>query len=952
MFRRGLLAFAVMVLVLPSKGSAQSNVLSPTNERLRQLLQENILTDPVERLQSPLEEPGVQRQPARGQAIPALSERELKQLLGVKEEPSALEKDFSERSGEELRQFGYENFRKAAPRDEQRLSGAVSENYRVGIGDEIVATFRGQVSRSFRVRVDREGRIVLPSLAPVPAAGRRFGELRQDIEGLTDQTFINTQVFVSLGAVRMVSVLVTGEVAKPGSHVLSGFSTVLDALVDAGGIKKTGSLRRVRVTRGGRSFAVDLYDVILAGQTARDLTLADGDTISVPTLRPTVAVTGAVLRPGIYEITRTTDIPAAEVLALAGGPLRPRGNRYLRISADETGRDHVIETASLEGVLVADRDILGVFRATDVRVGSVFLDGHVAVPGRRSLGVAPTVAALVGSYEALAPNPYLPFAVLITTDDRTRARYLVGVNLEDALTGRRDLGLRPDDRLVVLDKRDIRFIASADVQAALQNKLPPILNPRVFEVRGASADRQPRQAPPIFDEPSPAQVDTRYAELVLGGRKLRRERALEADPERPEIRRPDETDSRQRTREEKAERIDTPKIFCGGLQLLAAIVVKEGADRFDNALQIGPEKATIPNILGCPEVYDRFPDLLPFVVEHAVAVDGAVRQPGLYPVTRGTPMMAVLNVAGGFTRFADLSSLELSRNEVDAQAGTSQMRRELLRADAPTLERIALRPGDVVRVNRVESNWHLRPVQITGEVRQPGQYKIRRGERLSEVIARAGGLTERAYPYGAVFARESIREREQENFHRAARAIQLRMTEVLAAAKTPEEAAGAAQVIQTVVTALKTAVPLGRIVVEADPAVLQVRPELDAVLEPGDELFVPARVNIVTVSGDVLNPGNLPFTAGSDVDGYVRMAGGLQASADDDRLFVLLPNGIAQPVSISFWNYKPLQIPPGSTVIVPKDLTPFNLTAFAKDLTQILGQLTISAASLSVINRD
>jgi hypothetical protein len=69
-------------------------------------------------------------------------------------------------------------------------------------------------------------------------------------------------------------------------------------------------------------------------------------------------------------------------------------------------------------------------------------------------------------------------------------------------------------------------------------------------------------------------------------------------------------------------------------------------------------------------------------------------------------------------------------------------------------------------------------------------------------------------------------------------------------------------------------------------------------------------------------------------------------------VFVLLPNGIAQPVSLSFWNYRPLQVPPGSTVIVPKDLTPFNLTVFAKDLTKILGQLAISAASLAVVNRN
>lgn len=451
------------------------------------------------------EEAGRTRKPAEPGAAPALPP------------PSALERDFSTRAGRPLRQFGYETFRptmetagqqvgtlrQMAETAAQQLSGAVGEDYRIGVGDEIILTFRGQVSQTYRARVDRDGRLVIPNMPPIPAAGRRLGELKRHIEALTDQTFLNTQVFVSVGSLRMLSVLVTGEVSRPGSYRLSGLSTVVDALNAVGGVAPTGSLRRVQISRGGRALGIDLYDLLLTGHIDRDLTLVDGDIIHVPVIGPTIAIGGEVLRPGIYELDRDRQsIADAEALSLAGGPIRPRGNYFLVISADEAGRDTYREVDALEQAPPLGKgSILLVLRGRDTKVGAVHLNGNVTVPGPRSLATSPTVGALVGSTDVFRADPYLPFAVLETTDERTRARYMVGVNLEDALSGRHDVGLRPDDRLIVLGKAEIRYLGSADVQAALKNRLPPILTPRVFARDAAPAGARDRT--PAFETPPP-----------------------------------------------------------------------------------------------------------------------------------------------------------------------------------------------------------------------------------------------------------------------------------------------------------------------------------------------------------------------------------------------------------------------------------------------------------------
>ena len=133
---------------------------------------------------------------------------------------------------------------------------------------------------------------------------------------------------------------------------------------------------------------------------------------------------------------------------------------------------------------------------------------------------------------------------------------------------------------------------------------------------------------------------------------------------------------------------------------------------------------------------------------------------------------------------------------------------------------------------------------------------------------------------------------------------------------------------------------------------LDVNPELDTILEPGDTVLIPKRPNFVTVSGEVLNPGTIQFRAGKTVDQYIDGAGGISRVADDGRTFVVLPNGEAQRVAVSAWNYTSVHLPPGSTIIVPRDPKPFDWTTFSLTLTEILSKLAITAASLSVIQSN
>lgn len=392
---------------------------------------------------------------------------------------------------------------------------------------------------------------------------------------------------------------------------------------------------------------------------------------------------------------------------------------------------------------------------------------------------------------------------------------------------------------------------------------------------------------------------------------------------------------------------------CPALTMLA-IAARAAPVRFAHARGAGFPDIGAP---ACPPIFQDHPQLLPFLLDTAVLLTGEVKQPGLFPIHGETGLDLLLATAGGMTDGADLSAVELTR-EPAAQAEAIALTRQQLDLRSRDARSVRLSPRDVVRIPRGFTDREVGPVTLGGEVIRPGVYDIRRGERLSDLLARAGGLTPQAYAYGAVFTRESVRIRQQDGFARAARDIETSLLSVAAGQANAAPAGqrgdlgGLVSAGRELAATLRQAQAAGRMVVEANPVVLAARPELDVLLEPGDLIVIPKRPNEVTVVGSVLNPGSLQFRPGWHAADYVRAAGGTQRFADPARIFVVLPNGQSAPAGIGGWQASGPPVPPGSLVVVPQDPSPFETRGLIRDVTAVLSQITISAAALAVIARE
>jgi len=782
---------------------------------------------------------------------------------------SSVEAFFAERLEQaEIRQFGYDTFRGgAAP---PPSFGALPGSYILGPGDEVVVALRGRARQTLAIRIGRDGMLLLPELPPIPAAGRSLADLRADMEARAARELGGSEIFLSIGQIRQISVFVGGEVMRPGFQSLTALASVLDALAAAEGVRRSGSLRAIRIEGSAGSRQVDLYPLLADAPGVADLTLREGERILVPPLGGVVAIAGDVARPGIYELpAKQAAMPMEEALALAGGPLRPSGNRLLVQQSDAQGRRSFAELALNSSLRRGDA--LLVRPGADVAANTIRLSGHVAMPITRAAGGRQglSVRGLIADHRQLGPDPYTRFAVVLRPDQRSGQRHLLGFDLARALEGRGGPALRDGDEVIIFSRADIQWLSSGGVARAL---------------RGEAAS--------------------------------------------------------------------LPSGECVALTQIAQAAQASPA-RFAHARATGFAEMGEAR---CPRIFQEAPDLAGFLLDHAALMTGEVRAPGLYPMLENTPLADALAAAGGVTALGNMAAPDLAR-EVPNPALTGQVTRVSLGGGVGAGAKL-VSPRQSLRIPRREDALDTGPVLLLGEFRNPGSYELRRGERLSEVIARAGGLTPEAFPFGAVFTRESVRQRQQEGFARTARDLESSLVQLAAGQALPgarggtSDVGGAMKAGRELAATLRDARAAGRVVVEANPVILLARPDLDMLMEPGDVIAMPKRPQDVTVVGAVQNPGSLPFRQGWRAAEYIEASGGAQRFADTTRAFVVLPNGEAAPAGQGFFQGGGPPLAPGSLVMLPQDPAPFETWGYVRDMTQILGQLTVSSAALAVIARE
>jgi protein involved in polysaccharide export with SLBB domain len=222
--------------------------------------------------------------------------------------------------------FGVDVFRRSTTQFLPTLAGPVPPDYKLGAGDNLVLILTGDVEFAYTLQVTREGFIFVPQVGQIYVSNLTLDQLREVLyarlgrvySGVKRGADATTRFDVSVASVRVNQVYVVGEAKQPGAYQISALGTVLTALYAAGGITNRANLRHIEVRRLDKVVAVcDLYDYLLRGDKRSDVRLETGDVIFVPLHGKRVQVTGAVVRPAIYEVRG--DETLVDVARAAGG---------------------------------------------------------------------------------------------------------------------------------------------------------------------------------------------------------------------------------------------------------------------------------------------------------------------------------------------------------------------------------------------------------------------------------------------------------------------------------------------------------------------------------------------------------------------------------------------------------------------------------------------------------
>ncbi|HPD83661.1 MAG TPA: SLBB domain-containing protein [Alphaproteobacteria bacterium] len=332
---------------------------------------------------------------------------------------STLEKLYSDRIIDELQQYGYDLFTqsKSGNNSAPIPAGIVQENYILSAGDQLNIVLRGQLNTRSNYEIDNKGFLILDDFSPIPAAGRSLSDVTKDLEN-ESKNHHNTQIFVSLSGIRQIGVLVVGHVHQPGRQNLTAFHSILDALNEAGGITKEGSLRNIKLVRKGQSQFIDLYQLLMAsGGNNADQLLQDGDRIIVPPIGATMAVAGSVKRPAIYEIRPQEKISLHQALGLGGGALTPGQNRYMKLEYTTEGEETVEEIGAPDNRIFGDGSILMVAQSEQIRSSEVTLSGNTRQPGSHDLKKSKTLSGLISDKKVFGKNIY-PLIGVIERQDK------------------------------------------------------------------------------------------------------------------------------------------------------------------------------------------------------------------------------------------------------------------------------------------------------------------------------------------------------------------------------------------------------------------------------------------------------------------------------------------------------------------------------------------------------
>ena len=354
--------------------------------------------------------------------------------------------------------FGRDIFNNRALSFEPAMNIATPQNYLVGPGDQIIVDVYGASQRTVSETVSPDGTITIPGYGPIQLAGLSVSAAKEKLRSTLGSRYASSRINMTVGQTRSILINVMGEVKVPGTYTLSAFATVFHALYMAGGINDLGTLRNIKVFRGGHQIStIDIYDYILNGRMTGNVRLQDNDVIIVGPYDALVEIEGNVKRPMFYEMRKNESV--STLLKYAGGFSGNAYKKSVRLLR-KTGRlksVYNVEEFDMSSFQVDDGDIVSVDSILDRYENMVEVKGAIFRPGLYQLGnEINSVRSLIQHAEGVTEDAFTNRGVMHRLkEDRTLE--VIPVDVKGILAGTSpDIPLKNEDVLFIPTQSDLQ----------------------------------------------------------------------------------------------------------------------------------------------------------------------------------------------------------------------------------------------------------------------------------------------------------------------------------------------------------------------------------------------------------------------------------------------------------------------------------------------------------------
>ncbi|PMN93501.1 SLBB domain-containing protein [Enterovibrio norvegicus] len=793
----------------------------------------------------------------------------------------------AKQSKHELARFGLSLFAGSPTTFAPMSDVPVPSDYQIGPGDEIVIQLFGKENNTHRLRVTREGVVNFPSLGPVQVAGMSFTEVRESLTQRVKEQMIGVRSDISMGEMRSMQIFVMGDAYKPGAYSVSALTTISQAIYYSGGFSESGALRNVQLKRNGQHIrTLDMYELLLKGDSRNDVRLQPGDTVFIGPVAQTVSIQGEVNRPAIYEVKRGETY--ADMLQMAGGLTANALSEFVlvkRPSAQGMRDVLTLDLASRAGLStrLKNGDEIEIAKRSNELKHFVQLEGDVLQPGymqwTKNLRISDLFTSIDSAFNATAD---LNYALVVREINPQRDIRVLQFNLANAIlnpASADNIKLKSRDRVLVFNRFDGQALDAVNEKTETAKTLE--------EAKAQAADEQRAEQQAIEGE---EQLSTQKAKLIYQGQEITKEQI--------------------------------EKIKGSTRNVLLASVLLQLQQQ-----SVYGSPALIAEVVGEVKNPGRYPITDKNTVKDLVTAAGGL-----------TAEAYVLN--------AELARTVVNSESQRASVQISPLNLDnAILGDAS--ENLTIAPRDRLNVLQQPGVKEQNTVVLKGEVRFPGTYAVSKGDTLQDIIKRAGGLTEFANPQGAIFTREALRLQEQKLLEDYAADIRKetakktfhRDSNMGSMITNPDKTLA-------FVEEASQSKALGRMVVQLDE-VIEGNRSADFMLEDGDFLFVPTYRNTVSVMGEVQVAITYLRDDKLDVDDYINKAGGMKKQADEDRIFVVRADGsVFKPNSGYWFGNQSEELKAGDTVVVPLDTDYRDALSVWTAATQILYQTGVAVNAL------